>query len=554
MKRSKMNGLIISVTVLLFVICSFWSWMAARQTMIQNFDYITALQLETVGMRIRTACAEDMNTDEMLQYASASDHKYPSRLFIIDEEGRILKKSESSLEIYYECGATKPDGSIVEKEEGESQIIPIGKYLDTAFKKSFEKYKDDYVLMNYNALWSMDYNIHDGELVPIAFDLMRRGYTSENHLVIRLSEEEAAYQFKALDDTGLYLWLDDEAYDYKLNGTSGPEMTGKMCRAAEGTLGDSDLYEGIRQTIKEGSIGELWSSAIQNENRYSLWKVCIDGKDYCLLLWNGQNLSYATFHSHQFRIVFFMLLLDFSVILFWILFFANRMYTKNQKLDHARKAFTNAVAHELKTPIAIIQNQSECILEEVAPDKTFFYASSIHGEARRMNGLVMRFLQYSRLTSMEKIEKKEENLSEILWKEVNKYLPLMEDVDLCVSTEIENEISFQCNAELMALAMDNLLGNALKYAGRRDEKEPLVRILLKKKGRKGFNLFVYNDTAEQIADTDAIWNLMGYTHGDKREGNSTGMGLPVTAEILKLHDLAYRCHNTADGVCFVISN
>ena len=72
-------------------------------------------------------------------------------------------------------------------------------------------------------------------------------------------------------------------------------------------------------------------------------------------------------------------------------------YRKKKKVEESKRAFISAAAHELKTPIAVIQNQSELILEGINPEKTNEYVSSMHEEAKRMAELVNAIQQYDRL-------------------------------------------------------------------------------------------------------------------------------------------------------------
>ena len=87
---------------------------------------------------------------------------------------------------------------------------------------------------------------------------------------------------------------------------------------------------------------------------------------------------------------------------------------------------TSAVAHELKTPLAVIQNQCECILENVAPEKNMDYTRSVYNETKQMNRLIVSFLQYNRLQKIQHLEKVKCDMREIVQEEIEKYEDLFE--------------------------------------------------------------------------------------------------------------------------------
>ena len=71
---------------------------------------------------------------------------------------------------------------------------------------------------------------------------------------------------------------------------------------------------------------------------------------------------------------------------------------KERKIDKLRKEFISNVSHELKTPIAIINNYCEGLKEGIADDKetSDFYLDIIMEETENMNKLVQSLLFLSR--------------------------------------------------------------------------------------------------------------------------------------------------------------
>ncbi len=237
-----------------------------------------------------------------------------------------------------------------------------------------------------------------------------------------------------------------------------------------------------------------------------------------------------------------------------IIIAANQLYTKNQKLEAEQRTFTNAIAHELKTPLAIIMNETEMLMEGIEPDSTQHYLNSIHEEAGHLNEIVMNFLQYARLGTTTHVEMKAANLESLLLEEVEKYETLFESRRLHTSVEVKpdmKEYCMDCKADLLAFAIDNLLSNAARYTS----EEGMVRILLEHspRAKKGFRLSISNtiDVDTQL-DTENIWKTLSKADLSRtRRDNSSGMGLPVAAEICRIHGISYSCVCRGDIVTFI---
>ena len=75
----------------------------------------------------------------------------------------------------------------------------------------------------------------------------------------------------------------------------------------------------------------------------------------------------------------------------------------SQALDYSRAAEENrrrtvsAVAHELKTPLAVIHSYAEGLREHIAEDKREKYIDVILAEAERSDAMVLEMLDFSRL-------------------------------------------------------------------------------------------------------------------------------------------------------------
>jgi signal transduction histidine kinase len=220
-----------------------------------------------------------------------------------------------------------------------------------------------------------------------------------------------------------------------------------------------------------------------------------------------------------------------------------KVINKGEKLDEARNTFISGASHELKTPLAVIQNQCECIMENIAPEKNDQYIKSIYDEALRMNGIVSSLLSYSRISQLTEIKKERCNISELLREEVRSYSTFAESNGVTIEEQIADDIYVNCNPQLMRIAFGNYISNAVKYSVG-DKK---VKVALDRK--TNLIMEIQNLAHKDSADiARKAWEE--FSRGDSARGRndmSIGMGLPICKKIFELHGFNGYSHYK-DGV------
>ncbi|MCD8300711.1 MAG: hypothetical protein LUC41_06030, partial [Clostridiales bacterium] len=88
-----------------------------------------------------------------------------------------------------------------------------------------------------------------------------------------------------------------------------------------------------------------------------------------------------------------------ALTIFLIIIF---LYLKKQdQAEKDRETFFSAIAHEMKTPTAVIKNSAECLESGLQPDKQGRYIEMIGQEADHMNALLNNMLIFTRVTDEE---------------------------------------------------------------------------------------------------------------------------------------------------------
>ncbi len=280
------------------------------------------------------------------------------------------------------------------------------------------------------------------------------------------------------------------------------------------------------------------------------YPIKIDGEfNYQLYVAVKENPYVRTLTSSYFLRTEILLIFAFALPTVFILFFSMKYLKKKEELEKSKRTFISAAAHELKTPLAVIQNQCECILEGAVDDKKDEYIKSVYDEALRMNDIVSSLLTFNRLSSAEKIEKERCNLTSLVKEETEKYLPFASSVDAKIKVTANADVFINCNPKLMALAVDNYLSNAVKYTTEEKEIEVTLTVV-----KDSFCLEVFNTCKPLSEETlKNVWNLFERQDISRtRDGSSTGMGLPICKRIFECHGFDYSCKNTTKGIVFSV--
>ncbi len=512
MTKKKMTVTIVLCVFLLFCCAEAMNYMSALNYVEQNIGKYWNSKTYADEKVNEFEQSEEKDPEKLhywLSYYTPSNFTFcdlPYAYGMIDREGNILLRSESGVWWY-------------DDESEEYNYVSLEGYLTSEIKRDIIKFKRQ---SGHGNLLVDEVEIYTsyGYMIPVSITLNdQRG----NYKKFKFSN---TIPTQTIGENQILKWvfydLNEKSIDHRYYEKITAEVE-EMLKSYE---------------FSENSGGGGFRSA-----GYMYWDYSFDNYYYAVVC------DYSTFHttitSEMFVALTVYTLILFAVAAAVILIVATRMYNKNLRMRESKRAFTSAAAHELKTPLAVIQNQCECVLDEIAPEKNTEYVNSIYSEALRMNEIVKTLLTFNRLSDTEKVSKTRCNLSELVKGEIKKYDNFAKGKDINIKLCIEENIFAECNEDLIAMAVDNYLSNAFKYASGNKR----VEITLKKQGKE-FVFEVYND-GEKIPLGLNVWRLL--TRADtarSREDSSTGMGLPICKRIFDLHGYGYMDFNMSEGVKF----
>ncbi len=137
--------------------------------------------------------------------------------------------------------------------------------------------------------------------------------------------------------------------------------------------------------------------------------------------------------------------------------------------SQAREDFMNAVSHDLKTPLTLMQLYGETLLYQglLSEEERKMYANIIVRQSKKLTHLIDQVLDLSRI---EKAHKRyclqEGDLAPAVGEAVKDYVPYLHQQGFSVEVEVAPRLPrVQFDRDAVSKAVINLLDNARKYSG-----------------------------------------------------------------------------------------
>lgn len=143
----------------------------------------------------------------------------------------------------------------------------------------------------------------------------------------------------------------------------------------------------------------------------------------------------------------------------------NKIAQELGSLETLRSDFISNVSHEMKTPLAVMQNYGTLLQGcDLPEEKRMEYARGVTDGARRMSDMVSNVLKLNRLENQQIFPQSTEfDLGEQLCENLLQYEPVWEQEEIEIETDLEETVTVQADRELLSLVWNNLLSNAFKF-------------------------------------------------------------------------------------------
>jgi signal transduction histidine kinase len=236
-----------------------------------------------------------------------------------------------------------------------------------------------------------------------------------------------------------------------------------------------------------------------------------------------------------------LIIISIGIIIFSSIFgYLSAQYALRPTRDSLKyqKRFIGNIAHELRTPLAIMKTGSEVALME--PDLTENSAATFTttlGEINRMSETINNLLSFDSLVRPAFIKTKPMHLPTVLSTVVERHQTLARGRGIDLSLSTPESAYILGNSTAIEQVFTNLIKNALNYTPEHSNQTVKVSLSIK----EGDEILVtVADTGIGIAQNDLFHVFEPFYRGDTSRtrgvgSGTSGLGLAIVHEIVRMH-------------------
>ena len=116
-----------------------------------------------------------------------------------------------------------------------------------------------------------------------------------------------------------------------------------------------------------------------------------------------------------------------------LVIYAYRRFYSLQGKNRFHKSLINSMAHDLKTPLMVVQGFSENLMENVHTEKRDYYAENILENINYLNSLIDKNLDFSKKKDFDTAEEETVYLSGLLNNTLSRYRKKLEEKKLTIT-------------------------------------------------------------------------------------------------------------------------
>ncbi|MCS4303688.1 HAMP domain-containing sensor histidine kinase [Chryseobacterium sp. BIGb0232] len=210
----------------------------------------------------------------------------------------------------------------------------------------------------------------------------------------------------------------------------------------------------------------------------------------------------------------------------------NEMIDRNELVFYQQKQFIENASHELQTPLAIVINKIDLLIQNENPDKkSLTFLTEVKNDLRRMVGLNKSLLMLSKIENSQFNTTSHVDFNKMIDILVQNYEDFIAFKKVEVNIIEKGHFQADFNQDLADILLSNLLKNAVKY----NNQEGTLNIII-----ENDRITFQNSGTPASLDESRIFNRF-YKQGS--DHGSTGLGLSIIRTIIKQYpgwDILYK--------------
>lgn len=196
-----------------------------------------------------------------------------------------------------------------------------------------------------------------------------------------------------------------------------------------------------------------------------------------------------------------------------------------------RTDFISNVSHELKTPLAVIQNYATMLQRPSLSEKERIeYAKSMSVASQRLSALITNILKLNKLENQQIFShRKKFNLSEQLCECLLSFENICDSKNHEIEADIDEEIFVNADEELLMLVWNNLFSNAVKFTDNNGK----ITVSLKSDNQKC--IVKVSDTGCGMSKETGTHIFEKFYQGDtSHAAKGNGLGLALVKRVIDI--------------------
>jgi signal transduction histidine kinase len=224
----------------------------------------------------------------------------------------------------------------------------------------------------------------------------------------------------------------------------------------------------------------------------------------------------------------------------------NRMLAQIEQLVHGVRNVSNAIAHDLRTPLAELRARlEELSLTRPTSERTFAEIDGAVADVDRVIGIFNALLRLAEIDSgMRRSGFVAVDMAEVAAAAVEFYQPAAELSGSRLQLVQQGPAPVRGDRVLLAQALSNLIDNALKYTPANGD----IVVSVRRRPDQMVQVTVA-DSGPGIAATDRLKVIERFYRGDASRGTpGVGLGLSVVDAVARLHGTILRLEDNRPGL------
>lgn len=202
--------------------------------------------------------------------------------------------------------------------------------------------------------------------------------------------------------------------------------------------------------------------------------------------------------------------------------------SKNEVL---KTDFISNVSHEIKTPLAIIKNYTEILMNDnLEKEEAHKYLEILSNNCKRLSNLVTNILKLNKLENGSLVPKFEQfNLTSSITEQIISYADLIDKKQIELVCDLEEDIFINNEESYLEIVWNNLLSNAIKFTDNKGR----IEITLKKENKYIYFTIKDNGCGMDSEEGKHIFDKFYQAETSHfKEGN--GLGLALVKKVIDI--------------------